>query len=672
LSVGEGNDGRILLKCFAGCSVAAVVAALGLETADLMPESRHALRGCTLVEYAAAKRLPVDFLKSLGVSEIGYSGVRVIRIPYKDAAGRELAVRFRLEIEKRSPDNRFRWKAGSRPVLYGLWRLQEAHAARGIVLVEGESDAHTLWFHDIPAVGIPGATNWNEARDAGYLDGIPAVYVVVEPDNGGEAVLRWLDKSRIRERARIIRPLGFKDASELHIADLEGFTSRLRQAMVEAVPWTTLRDERARTAGKQAWQECRELAHEPDILGNLTTDLARRGVVGEERTAKLVYLAGISRLLPRPVSVALKGPSAGGKSFVAENALAFLDPGSCHKLTSLSEHALVYDEEPLAHRMLVVYEAAGLQGDLASYLVRSLLSENRIRYVTVEKTADGLRPRVIEREGPTGLIVTTTRLRLHPENETRLLSLTVTDTEEQTRLVLQAVAREPDAELNMERWHALDRWLAVSERRVLIPFAETLATMLPAIAVRLRRDFSTILSLTRAHAILHQASRDRHGDGRIVAAIEDYSVVRDLVSNLVSEGIGAAVSTPVRETVAAVETLTRSGGEATLAQVAGRLRLDKSAASRRVRAAIDAGFVKDLQEKRGRPLRLVIGEPLSDDRSLLPTGEAVSERSFKSRQKPCKGATPPPVAEVLHGCSLDGGDKTSSLWEPDDDSTEAR
>src|SRR5215213_11964446 len=79
-------------------------------------------------------------------------------------------------------------------------------------------------------------------------------------------------------------------------------------------------------------------------------------------------------------------------------------------------------------------------------LPRSLLSEGRLRYETVEKTSEGMNPRLTEREGPTGLIVTTTLPRLHPENETRLLSLTVTDTQDQTRSVLAALAEERAAE----------------------------------------------------------------------------------------------------------------------------------------------------------------------------------------------------------------------------------
>ena len=38
LSVAEGRDGRVLVRCFAGCETLAVVHAVGLELRDLFPE----------------------------------------------------------------------------------------------------------------------------------------------------------------------------------------------------------------------------------------------------------------------------------------------------------------------------------------------------------------------------------------------------------------------------------------------------------------------------------------------------------------------------------------------------------------------------------------------------------------------------------------------------------
>lgn len=147
--------------------------------------------------------------------------------------------------------------------------------------------------------------------------------------------------------------------------------------------------------------------------------MPRAGLVGEEQAAKLVFLAVMSRLLKHPVSLALKGPSSAGKSFTTETVLRFAPSSAFYALTAMSERALAYSEEPLQHRMLVLYEAPGMAAEFVSYLVRSLLSEGRVRYEVVEKTSDGLRPRLIERDGPTGLLVITTALRLHPEVETR-------------------------------------------------------------------------------------------------------------------------------------------------------------------------------------------------------------------------------------------------------------
>src|SRR5215203_349169 len=183
---------------------------------------------------------------------------------------------------------------------------------------------------------------------------------------------------------------------------------------------------------------CENLAHERDILGRFAQELTRSSVAGESRTAKILYLAETSRLLEKPVSVVVKGTSSSGKSYLAERVLGYFPGSAYYALTAMSERALAYSEEPIKNRFLVVYEAAGLSGDFQTYLIRSLLSEGRVRYEVVEKTSEDLKPRLIEREGPTGLLITTTAVKLHPENETRLLSLSVADTQEQTRGVLAA------------------------------------------------------------------------------------------------------------------------------------------------------------------------------------------------------------------------------------------
>lgn len=637
LSIGDGERG-LVVHCHAGCSQDAVIAELrdrGLwadgnrqgEGRWHIPSGEAATpqhEGCTLEGYAARKRLRLEFLSALGLSEITYLGAPAVRIPYIDENGAETAVRFRVGLDKGG--ERFRWKTGATPSLYGLHRIGLARERGQVTLCEGESDVHTLLHHGEPALGVPGSCNWREDRDAPKLAGLDTVYVVEEPDAGGDCLLAVLSKSDVRERLRVIRLGDFKDPSGLYLDDPTRFPERWVAAKAEAIPWLAIEAEGIVAARREAFERGRSIVSAENLLDLLESALSDMGLVGEMSAAKLVYLAVTSRLLPRPVSVVMKGPSSGGKSFVVERVLRLFPSSASYALTAMSEKALAYGEEPLSHRMLVLYETAGLRGDVASYLVRSLLSEGRVRYETVEKTKNGLRPRLIEREGPTGLIVTTTAVGLHPENETRMLSVTITDTQEQTRDVLLALARDPEDPdpPAPDAWLALQEWLATGSCAVTVPFALPLARLVAPVAVRLRRDFGALLRFIEAHALLHQETRPRDARGRVVATLADYDAVRGLVAPLIAGVVGASVSAPIRETVATVrEFATDAGVSITL--LAKVLSLDKATVSRRVRVAMAEGYLRNLETRRGQPAMVVIGEPLPVEMEILPTSEQVAK-----------------------------------------------
>jgi hypothetical protein len=650
LSVRAGNDGGVALKCFAGCTTAQIVAELGLTVDDLLVENIGAARqrkggvggkgpprnngstrqrsagsGLTLAQYAAAKRLPAEFLSGLGMREVPYFGAPALEITYRDSAGQAGPVRYRLLLE-RGPegDDRFRWKKGSKPLPYGLWRLERALSAGYMVLVEGESDAQTLWFRGIPALGLPGATAWRDEWTT-FLDGFATVYAVVEPDKGGESFRAALTASPLRDRLRFISLAPHKDVSALHVSNPEGFKAALEAALQSSIPAVEAIEREHQEQAAAAWEKCKELAESPRILDLFVSRMSAMGAVGEDRAAKLIYLCMVSRLFDRPVSAVVKGPSAAGKSYTAGQVLLFFPPTAFYSLSGMSERFLVYDPEPLKHRMVIIAEASALEDGFGVYLVRTLLSEGRLIYGTVDKDENGqIRGRRVEKEGPTGVILTTTLVRLHPENETRLFSIPVDDTPAQTKRVLDSIACRGGHEIDLSEWHALQSWLETGERRVEIPFSRALAKLIEGSAVRLRRDFEALLSLIRAHALLHRATRERDAEDRIVATIEDYGVVRELVADLMGEAVQAAVSKTVRETVNSVESLLNGGAhEVSVAALAKRLGIDKAAASRRYRAAGD--YLVNLEDKRGRPARIVLGEPLPEERELLPTLEALEE-----------------------------------------------
>jgi hypothetical protein len=66
--------------------------------------------------------------------------------------------------------------------------------------------------------------------------------------------------------------------------------------------------------------------------------------------------------------------------------------------------------------------------------------------------------------------------------------------------------------------------------------------------------------------------------------------------------------------------------------------VDKAVISRRVAAALDAGFLRNLEDRKGRPARLVLGDELPADSDVLPTADKLDGH------------------EVLRGCAgVQGG-----------------
>jgi len=589
----------------------------------------------TLDVYAKAKRLEVDFLKSLGVSESTYRGRTRVLMPYYGTDGEELARRYRQAL---SGDNRFRWASGSKVHPYGLWKLAQMRETHDyVIVVEGESDTQTLWSYGLPALGIPGASTFKQEW-AAYLDGL-TVYVWREPDEGGQTFVQKVGEA-LPEARVLVPPEGRKDISEAHVLG-EDVPALLEELRAKARAWEEIQAEAQQEQADEARDVAGELLTCPDILGEFEHVLWALGLVGEAQNAKLLYLALTSRLLEQPVSVVVKGVSSSGKSFTIDTVLQTMPPSAYLDFTSMSERALIYDDRPISHKMIVLYEASGLgmdrEGEPATlaYCVRSLLSEGRIKYTTIERTDDGLTARHILREGPTGLITTTTWAGLHPENETRMLSLTVTDTTEQTRAVLVSLGERMNgrerAPVELAPWHALQTWLELAGcRDVSIPYAHALADKSSAHAVRMRRDFGKVLSLIAAHTMLHQENRKRDDAGRVVATLDDYRTVYDLVREPIGEGIEATVSDTVKETVETVARLLEEQGEPaaqkpiTLAALAEALDLDKSSVSRRVRVARRLGYLVNEEERRGRPAQIVTGEPLPEEEPALPTPEELS------------------------------------------------
>jgi DNA-binding CsgD family transcriptional regulator len=247
LSIGLGEHGQVLLKCFAGCSLERIVEAMGLTMTDLFPDTPSGPGGqattsgnthhltLTLVDLAMEKQLPWQFLFHLGVMEHPSGG---LCIPYHLADG-SLAPRHRIRTALVAKEGSY-WSTGTGAIVpYGLARLEEARKAGYLVLVEGESDCWTLWYQGFQALGLPGA-EMIRTLEASMLTGIDRVYIMQEPDAGGTSfvnqITRKLEAWQWQGKAFMLRLPGAKDPNEWYQQDRQGFRTAFQQALEQAEP----------------------------------------------------------------------------------------------------------------------------------------------------------------------------------------------------------------------------------------------------------------------------------------------------------------------------------------------------------------------------------------------------------------------------------------------------
>ena len=612
-------DGMVLIHCHAKCTKEAVLEKLGWSKADLYDKPRETGNGDSSWTPSG-------------------SGTAVATYTYTDAAGKLL-----MGVCRTADKHFWQWRPDpSKPfgrawsvkrlklVPYRLPKVLAAvDAGETVYIAEGEKDVHALEAAGVTATCNPGgAGKWRDAYSR-HLDGA-AVVIVADNDQAGirhaRDVAAKLDGHAAS--ATIVTAAEGKDASD-HLAAGRGIG--------DFIPLPAADDVLSIPSAAGAHPHTPPpLAYDQDIPRRLVDALGVCcGLVGEDRNAKLIYLSLLSQILADPVSLALKGLSSSGKSYTLESVLRFVPDDAAIVMTAMSERALVYMEDELAHRTLVLYEAVALreerektESNQTAYIVRSLLSEGQIRYPVAVRGDDGnLVTKWIIKEGPTNLIVTTTATSLHGENETRMLSLPTNDSEAQTRAVLRSIASGGAGPADLGEWHALFGWLkSGAGHDVTIPYAGYLAENIPAVAVRLRRDFRSLLRLIQAHAILHQQTRKTDPAGRIIATEADYLAVRALVADLIADAVGATVAPSMRETVEAVATLTAStatqenpdGLPVKVQAVARHLGIERSRAQRRIQAARERGYLVNLEDKRGKPGRYRTDDPLPDELVMLP------------------------------------------------------
>lgn len=220
LSIAEGDDGRVLLKCHAGCPVDAICAALGLKPTDLFVAStstvlrpareKHQYRG-----HANGKSMGNSFATAdETIHELERRhGPSTAQWTYRDGSGVVVGVVIRWDLPEGGkeirPVSRYgaHWRIAGMPTPRPLYRLEDLRDAKRVYVCEGEKSVEAA-----RSLGLIATTSAHGSKSPDKTDWSPMAgkEVVLLPDNDpaglayADAVVGLLDRLKPAPTIKVV------------------------------------------------------------------------------------------------------------------------------------------------------------------------------------------------------------------------------------------------------------------------------------------------------------------------------------------------------------------------------------------------------------------------------------------------------------------------------------
>lgn len=254
----------------------------------------------------------------------------------------------------------------------------------------------------------------------------------------------------------------------------------------------------------------------PKLMERTQQLLGEAGIVGEETNRLLLWLVMSSRKTARPLHAVSLAASGIGKTYLQQTLADLLPPEDVLEMTSLSGNALYYFKgNELRHKLLLIEDLDG--ADEVLYPLRELQSKGRLsKTVAVKGPRGTLRTETLQVEGPVSVAAATTKETLYSDNANRALLLTLDESAEQDKRILDYQRKLASGKIDAAKQTEARKLLQATQRllepvEVQNPFAESL--QLPSQVFTQRRANQLYLDLIGAITFYHQHQRTTTTDG---------------------------------------------------------------------------------------------------------------------------------------------------------------
>lgn len=280
----------------------------------------------------------------------------------------------------------------------------------------------------------------------------------------------------------------------------------------------------------------------PGLLKRTGQDIAKTGVVGEEKNSLLMYLIFTSRLREQPLHIITLGASGTGKTYLQEKISELIPEEDKIEITALSENALYYFErKELKHKLILIEDLDGAQDDKILFAVRELMSKRKIsKTIPIKDSKGNLKTVHLTVEGPICLAATTTREKLYEDNANRSILIYSDNSKQQKEHIMNYQRKLSAGSINKKKEEELKEFFKDMQSilrpvRVRNPYAELLK--IPESVFKPLRTNAHYLAFIETVTFYHQWQRElktnpETGEIFIETTLEDIEQANDLLKDV--------------------------------------------------------------------------------------------------------------------------------------------
>ena len=280
-------------------------------------------------------------------------------------------------------------------------------------------------------------------------------------------------------------------------------------------------------------QICLDFLKQPDLIQRIDQLIETAGVVGEERTRKLLFIIASTYKMSDPLHALVQGSSGSGKSHLINCIGQCLPPEDVMSMTRVTSKSFYhYNKDELVDKLMLIQDFDGLDEE-AQYAFRELQSAGNISSSTTYKDRSGnIISTVKVVRSHFASLLATTKAEIYLDNMSRSLIVGVDESDEQTQKIIEHQNKRLAGLIDIREERKAKEFLqncmrCIKPLEVVNRYADKIT--LPLKAKMLRRLNNHYQGFVKQVTILHQHQRQKDEQGRLIAEPEDLKLACDIL-----------------------------------------------------------------------------------------------------------------------------------------------